>query len=186
MMEGVPWTRRWSVRRPSWPTTRTTGGTRSGRRRSRRLGGEIIEALRTVYDPEIPVNIYELGLIYKIDIEDDDQVLVEMTLTSPHCPVAETLPGEVEHKVAAVDGVAGCEVKVVWDPPWNPVDDDRGSAARARDDLLSATGIQPSRSMTCRTKPHRRRASSTGTTITSIVQLQPLRRCSRRQRAKAR
>ena len=76
--------------------------------------------LRTVYDPEIPVNIYELGLIYKIDIEDDDRVLVEMTLTSPNCPVAETLPGEVEHKVAAVEGVTGCEVKIVWDPPWNP------------------------------------------------------------------
>ena len=84
------------------------------------LGSEIIEALRTIYDPEIPVNIYELGLVYKIDIEDDDKVLLEMTLTSPHCPVAETLPGEVEHKVAAVEGVTGCEVKVVWDPPWNP------------------------------------------------------------------
>ena len=83
-------------------------------------GERIIEVLRTVYDPEIPVNIYELGLIYKIDIEDDDRVLVEMTLTSPHCPVAETLPGEIEHKVASVEGVAGCEVKVVWDPPWNP------------------------------------------------------------------
>jgi FeS assembly SUF system protein len=83
-------------------------------------GRQIVEALRTVYDPEIPVNIYELGLIYKIDIEDDDRVLLEMTLTSPHCPVAETLPGEVEQKVAAVDGVSGCEVKVVWDPPWNP------------------------------------------------------------------
>jgi FeS assembly SUF system protein len=83
-------------------------------------GQRIIEALRTVYDPEIPVNIYELGLIYKIDIEDDDRVLLEMTLTSPHCPVAETLPGEVEQKVAAVDGVSGCEAKVVWDPPWNP------------------------------------------------------------------
>lgn len=84
------------------------------------LGREIVEALRTIYDPEIPVNIYELGLVYKIDIEDDDKVLLEMTLTSPHCPVAETLPGEVEHKVAAVPGVTGCEVKVVWDPPWNP------------------------------------------------------------------
>ena len=69
-------------------------------------GHKIVEVLRTVYDPEIPVNIYELGLIYKIDIEDDDRVLVEMTLTSPHCPVAETLPGEVEQKVAAVEGVA--------------------------------------------------------------------------------
>jgi FeS assembly SUF system protein len=84
------------------------------------LGGEIIEALRTVFDPEIPVNIYELGLVYKIDIEDDDKVLLEMTLTSPHCPVAETLPGEVEHKVASVPGVKGCEVQIVWEPPWNP------------------------------------------------------------------
>jgi FeS assembly SUF system protein len=85
-----------------------------------RLGERIVESLKTVYDPEIPVNIYELGLIYKVDVEDDNRVLLEMTLTSPHCPVAETLPGEVEHKVAAVDGVAGCEVKIVWEPPWNP------------------------------------------------------------------
>lgn len=84
------------------------------------LGERIIEALRTVYDPEIPVNIYELGLVYKVEVEDDNKVLIEMTLTSPHCPVAETLPGEVEHKVAAVDGVNGCDVKIVWDPPWNP------------------------------------------------------------------
>ena len=84
------------------------------------IGRRIVETLRTVYDPEIPVNIYELGLIYKIDVEDDDRVMVEMTLTSPHCPVAETLPGEIEQKVASVEGVSGCEVKVVWDPPWNP------------------------------------------------------------------
>ena len=84
------------------------------------IGHKIVEVLRTVYDPEIPVNIYELGLIYKIDVEDDDRVLVEMTLTSPNCPVAETLPGEVEQKVAAVEGVEACEVKIVWDPPWNP------------------------------------------------------------------
>lgn len=84
------------------------------------LGERIIEALRTVYDPEIPVNIYDMGLIYKVDVEDDNRVLLDMTLTSPNCPVAETLPGEVEHKVAAVDGVSGCEVKIVWDPPWNP------------------------------------------------------------------
>ena len=94
--------------------------TKERQARVEETGREIIEALRTVYDPEIPVNIYELGLIYKIDIEDDDRVLVEMTLTSPHCPVAETLPGEVEQKVAAVEGVSGCEVRVVWDPPWNP------------------------------------------------------------------
>lgn len=84
------------------------------------LGEKIIEALRTVHDPEIPVNIYDMGLIYKVDVEDDNRVLLDMTLTSPNCPVAETLPGEVEHKVAAVDGVSGCEVKIVWDPPWNP------------------------------------------------------------------
>ena len=83
-------------------------------------GRKVIEVLRTVHDPEIPVNIYELGLIYKIEIEDDDRVMIEMTLTSPACPVAETLPPEVEQKVCAVDGVSGCEVKIVWDPPWNP------------------------------------------------------------------
>ena len=94
--------------------------TKERQARVEETGREIIEALRTVYDPEIPVNIYELGLIYKIDIEDDDRVLVEMTLTSPHCPVAETLPGEIEQKVAGVEGVSACEVKVVWDPPWNP------------------------------------------------------------------
>lgn len=84
------------------------------------LGERIVEALKTVYDPEIPVNIYELGLVYKVDVEDDNKVLIEMTLTSPHCPVAESLPTEVEHKVAATGGVNGCEVKIVWDPPWNP------------------------------------------------------------------
>jgi FeS assembly SUF system protein len=84
------------------------------------LGGRVIEQLRTVYDPEIPVNIYELGLVYRVDIEDDNSVKVEMTLTSPHCPVAESLPMEVETKVAGAEGVTGCEVKVVWDPPWHP------------------------------------------------------------------
>lgn len=84
------------------------------------LGEKIIDALKTVFDPEIPVNIYELGLVYKIDVDDDDHVQVDMTLTSPMCPVAETLPPEVEMKVAAVTGVAGCTVQVVWEPPWNP------------------------------------------------------------------
>ena len=84
------------------------------------LGERIIEALKTVYDPEIPVNIYELGLIYKVDVEDDNSVRIEMTLTSPGCPVAGTLPGEVEEKVRDVEGVTGAEVEVVWDPPWNP------------------------------------------------------------------
>lgn len=84
------------------------------------LGEKIVEALKTVYDPEIPVDIYELGLIYKVEVEDGNKVLVEMTLTSPHCPVAESLPVEVETKVAAIPGVSGCEVRLVWDPPWHP------------------------------------------------------------------
>ena len=85
------------------------------------LSERVIEALRTVYDPEIPVNIFELGLVYKIDIDDDrNDVRIDMTLTSPMCPVAETLPEEVKSKVEAVDGVTAAEVNVVWDPPWNP------------------------------------------------------------------
>ena len=84
------------------------------------VGDRVIEALRTVYDPEIPVNIFELGLIYKIDVDDRNQVHIDITLTSPMCPVAETLPDEVKAKVKAVDGVSGAAVNVVWDPPWNP------------------------------------------------------------------
>jgi FeS assembly SUF system protein len=84
------------------------------------LGDRVIEVLRTVYDPEIPVNIFELGLIYKVDIDDRNEVHVDMTLTSPMCPVAETLPDEVKAKIEAVDGVSGATVNVVWDPPWNP------------------------------------------------------------------
>jgi FeS assembly SUF system protein len=84
------------------------------------LGERVIEALRTVYDPEIPVNIYELGLVYKIDIEDDNRVNVEMTLTSPACPVAGSLPGEVEAKVREIEGVTDAGVELVWDPPWHP------------------------------------------------------------------
>jgi FeS assembly SUF system protein len=84
------------------------------------LGEKVIDALRTVYDPEIPVNIFELGLIYRVDIEDDNSVKIDMTLTSPHCPVAEILPDEVRQKVFAVDGVTDAEVAVVWEPPWHP------------------------------------------------------------------
>ena len=84
------------------------------------LGERVIEALRTVYDPEIPVNIFELGLIYKVDVDDRNEAHIEMTLTSPMCPVAETLPDEVKAKVEAVDGISGAAVNVVWDPPWNP------------------------------------------------------------------
>lgn len=85
-----------------------------------RLGDQIVDVLKTVYDPEIPVNIYELGLIYKIDIEDDNRVIVAMTLTSPSCPVAESLPIEVENKISAIEGVPSCTVEITWDPPWHP------------------------------------------------------------------
>jgi FeS assembly SUF system protein len=79
----------------------------------------VIEALKDIYDPEIPVNIYELGLIYGVDITDEGSVAVTMTLTTPHCPVAESMPGEVELRVAAVPGVRDCDVSLVWDPPWD-------------------------------------------------------------------
>lgn len=84
------------------------------------LGEKVIDVLRAVYDPEIPVNIFELGLIYKVDIEDDNHVKIDMTLTSPHCPVAEIMPDEVRHKVLAIEGVSEVTVDVVWDPPWSP------------------------------------------------------------------
>ena len=80
----------------------------------------LIAAIGTVYDPEIPVNIYELGLIYAIDIHDDGRVKVEMTLTAPACPSAQELPIQVRDAVMAVAGVADCEVETVWDPPWDP------------------------------------------------------------------
>ncbi|MGE0433461.1 MAG: DUF59 domain-containing protein [Planctomycetota bacterium] len=80
----------------------------------------IVDVLQTIYDPEIPVDIYQLGLIYSIAISPDASVHVEMTLTSPACPVAGTLPPEVERKVASCDGVDSAKVEVVWDPPWNP------------------------------------------------------------------
>ena len=86
----------------------------------------IVAMLKTCYDPEIPVDIYELGLIYDIDVAATGDVHVRMTLTSPACPVAGTLPPEVEEKVASVDGVTGARVDVVWDPPW---DKDRMSEA---------------------------------------------------------
>lgn len=84
------------------------------------LQKSIVEVLKTCYDPEIPVNIYELGLIYDIDIDDENNAHVAMTLTSPACPVAGTLPGEVEDKVRGVQGVKDAKVEVVWEPQWNP------------------------------------------------------------------
>jgi FeS assembly SUF system protein len=85
-----------------------------------RLTNDIVAALKTVYDPEIPADIYELGLIYKVDIGDDRKVTVDMTLTTPNCPSAAELPVMVENAVASVPGVGGVEVKIVWDPPWDP------------------------------------------------------------------
>lgn len=81
---------------------------------------KIIDALQTCFDPEIPINIHELGLIYGIDISDSADVRVKMTLTAPNCPVAASLPVEVESKVSAIEGVRTAQVELVWDPPWNP------------------------------------------------------------------
>lgn len=80
----------------------------------------VIDALKEIYDPEIPVNIYDLGLIYGVEVSDEADVVVTMTLTTPHCPVAETMPGEVELRAASVPGVRDAEVNLVWDPPWGP------------------------------------------------------------------
>jgi FeS assembly SUF system protein len=85
-----------------------------------RMTDDIVSALKTVYDPEIPADIYELGLIYKVDIEDDRTVKVEMTLTAPGCPVAGEMPGWVENAVRTVEGVMDVEVSMVFDPPWTP------------------------------------------------------------------
>jgi FeS assembly SUF system protein len=79
----------------------------------------LIEAIATVYDPEIPVNIYELGLIYAVEINDDGGVKVEMTLTAPACPSAQELPEQVKEAVMGIEGVTDCEVETVWDPPWD-------------------------------------------------------------------
>ena len=87
-------------------------------------GGElhqsVIEALKDIYDPEIPVNIYDLGLIYNVEVAEDVDVKVTMTLTTPHCPVAETMPNEIEMRVMNLPGVRDAEVVVTWDPPWDP------------------------------------------------------------------
>ena len=79
---------------------------------------KIISEIKKIYDPEIPVNIFELGLIYKIDVSNDKKVLIEMTLTSPNCPVAESLPNSVKENILKIDGIEEVEMKLVWDPPW--------------------------------------------------------------------
>jgi len=80
----------------------------------------VIDALKEIYDPEIPVNIYDLGLIYNVEVTDEGHAAVTMTLTTPHCPVAESMPGEVELRVGSVPGIALADVNLVWDPPWDP------------------------------------------------------------------
>ena len=84
------------------------------------LQATVVEALKSIYDPEIPVDIYELGLIYDVAISEDGDAVVTMTLTTPHCPVAESLPQEVELRVLGVPGIRDAEVKLVWEPPWDP------------------------------------------------------------------
>lgn len=84
------------------------------------LQAEVIAALREIYDPEIPVNIYDLGLIYGVEVDDNCDATVTMTLTTPHCPVAETMPGEVELRVTSVPGIRDAEVVLVWEPAWGP------------------------------------------------------------------
>ena len=83
------------------------------------LKDKVISEIKKIYDPEIPVNIYELGLIYKIDIDDKNKVDIEMTLTSPNCPVAESLPNSVKDNILKVDGIKDVNLKLVWDPPWS-------------------------------------------------------------------
>lgn len=85
----------------------------------RALRERVTDALRTVYDPELPVNIFDLGLIYAIEVDDQGAVNIKMTLTAPACPVAGTLPGEIQRKIAGIDGVSKAHVELVWDPPWD-------------------------------------------------------------------
>ena len=84
------------------------------------IEAQVIEALRTCFDPEIPVNIYEMGLIYDLKTSSDGVVSIQMTLTSPHCPAVQSLPAEIESKVRAVTGVSDVKIDLVWDPPWDP------------------------------------------------------------------
>ena len=89
-------------------------------RRAEAIREELIQRLRTVFDPEIPVDIYQLGLVYDVSVDDAGAARIQMTLTSPMCPVAEELPIEVETRVRSVEGVTSVQVELVWDPPWNP------------------------------------------------------------------
>ena len=83
------------------------------------IKSKVIEAVKKIYDPEIPVNIYELGLIYKVEVDEKNKVNIDMTLTSPNCPVAESLPNEVKENIKKVEGVSEVSLKLVWEPPWD-------------------------------------------------------------------
>jgi FeS assembly SUF system protein len=83
------------------------------------IEAEVIEALRTIFDPEIPVNVYELGLIYLVDVSGEGAVAIRMTLTSPHCPAVQSMPAEIEAKVRSISGVSDVSIDLVWDPPWD-------------------------------------------------------------------
>ena len=102
------------------PQAETSGAASIPEPELERITADIIRALKSVYDPEIPVDIYELGLIYKVDLDDDRLLKVDMTLTAPGCPVAEDMPGWVEGAVRGVDGVKDVEVAMTFDPPWTP------------------------------------------------------------------
>lgn len=84
------------------------------------IEAQVIESLRSCFDPEIPVNIYELGLVYEVKVSAEGAVTIQMTLTSPHCPAVQSLPAEIESKVRGVDSVADVKIDLVWDPPWDP------------------------------------------------------------------
>jgi FeS assembly SUF system protein len=84
------------------------------------IEAQVLDALRTCYDPEIPVNVYELGLVYEVVVDETASVSIKMTLTSPHCPAVQSLPAEIESKVRAITGVTDVKVDLVWDPPWDP------------------------------------------------------------------
>ncbi len=105
---------------PQGPFLTTAEGAALPAEEVERMTSDLVAALKTVYDPEIPVDIYELGLIYKADLDDDRRLTIDMTLTAPGCPVAGEMPGWVEDAARAVEGVSDVEVKMVFDPPWDP------------------------------------------------------------------
>jgi FeS assembly SUF system protein len=98
----------------------TTDATALSQEELDRMTDQLVDQLKTVFDPEIPVDIYELGLIYKVDVSDEKEVAIDMTLTAPGCPVAGEMPGWVEEAVLGVEGVRSCTVNLVFDPPWDP------------------------------------------------------------------